>query len=133
MVDIGIMRALCSMPVDVEFPKGDLLKIYNGAMAEQFAGQEMLVSQKGNLYYWSRQAKSSSAEVDYLAIVNGKIVPVEIKSAAAGRLRSLHLLLETYKNCPKGLVFSSHQKINSTENRLEFMPLYWVASATETG
>ena len=82
------------MPVDIEYAKGDLLKIYNGAMAEQFAGQEMLVSQNGSLYYWSRPAKSSSAEVDYLAIINGSIVPVEIKSAPAGRLKSLHLLLD---------------------------------------
>jgi uncharacterized protein len=71
--------------------------------------------------------------VDYIAIVNGVIVPVEIKSAASGRLRSLHLLLETYKNCPKGLVFSSNPKISFVENRLEFMPLYWASSATKTG
>jgi predicted AAA+ superfamily ATPase len=130
MVDIGIMRALCSMPVDVEYGNRDLLKIYNGAMAEQFAGQEMLVSQNGSLYYWSRPAKSSSAEVDYLAIINGAIVPVEIKSGAAGRLKSLHLLLDTYKNCPKGFVFSSHPKMSSMQNRLEFLPLYWAGSAT---
>jgi predicted AAA+ superfamily ATPase len=133
MVDIGVMRTLCSMPVDVEYANPDLLKIYNGAMAEQFAGQEMLVSQNGNLYYWSRPAKSSSAEVDYLININGEVVPVEIKSAAAGRLKSLHLLLETYKNCPKGLVFSSNPKVSSVENRLEFLPLYWANSATKMG
>lgn len=132
MVDIGIMRALCSMPVELEYPTPDILKIYNGAMAEQFAGQEMLVSQKGELYYWSRSAKNSSAEVDYIATVNGSIIPVEIKSAAAGRLKSLHLLLSTYANCPKGLVFSTHQKMSSAEGKLEFLPLYWVASATRT-
>ena len=47
MVDIGIIRALCSMPMDIEYTNPDLLKIYNGAMAEQFAGQEMLVSPEG--------------------------------------------------------------------------------------
>jgi uncharacterized protein len=132
MVDIGIMRALCSMPMDVEYANPDLLRIYNGATSEQFAGQEMLVSQNGNVYYWSRAAKSSSAEVDYLAVINNEIVPIEIKSAAAGRLKSLHLLLETYKNCHRGLVFSSHPKM-SPQDRLEFLPLYWVASATKTG
>ena len=133
MVDIGIMRALCSMPQDIEYSTPDLLKIYNGAMAEQFAGQEMLVSQNGNLYYWSRFAKSSSAEVDYIASINGSIVPVEIKSAAEGRLKSLHLFLDTYKNCPRGLVFSSHPEMSSTKNRLEFLPLYWANSATKIG
>jgi predicted AAA+ superfamily ATPase len=133
MVDIGIMRALCSMPMDIEYTNPDLLKIYNGAMAEQFAGQEMLVSQNGNLYYWSRNAKSSTAEVDYIATMSGSIVPVEIKSAPEGSLKSLHLFLDTYTNCPKGLVFSTHPKMSSTEKKLEFLPLYWVHSATKNG
>ena len=61
------MRHLTGMPVDVEYLKADLLNIYRGARAEQFVGQEMALSQKENLYYWSRRAKSSSAEVDFLA------------------------------------------------------------------
>ena len=133
MVDIGIMRYLCSMPVEVEFPTPDLLKIYKGAMAEQFAGQEMLVSQNGSLYYWSRRAKSSSAEVDYVAVVDGAIVPVEIKSAVSGRLKSLHLMLNTYKNCPRGLVFSSDPRMSITQDGLEYLPLYWAGSATRSG
>jgi predicted AAA+ superfamily ATPase len=80
MVDIGLMRHLTGMPVDVEYGKADLLNIYRGAMAEQFVGQEMALSQKDDLYYWSRRAKSSSAEVDYLAIIDGRIHPVEVKS-----------------------------------------------------
>ena len=58
------MRSLSGMPDDVEYAKDDLLAVYRGAMAEQFVGQEMLISQNGSLYYWDRQAKSSSAEVD---------------------------------------------------------------------
>jgi len=96
MLDLGLMRYLSGMPDDIEYARGDLLAIYLGAMAEQFVGQEMLVSQQGNLYYWDRQAKSSTAEVDYLAVMNGIIHPVEVKSGASGSLRSLHLFLATY-------------------------------------
>ncbi len=106
MLDIGLMRYLSGMPNDIEYAKSDLLAIYRGAMAEQFVGQEMLVSQKGGLYYWDRQAKSSSAEVDYLAVLDGKIHPVEVKSGATGSLRSLHLFLASYPECGKALVFS---------------------------
>ena len=80
MLDIGLMRYLSGMPAGREYAKTDLLAIYRGAMAEQFVGQEMAVSQNGTLYYWSRQAKSSSAEVDYLAVLDGVIHPVEVKS-----------------------------------------------------
>jgi uncharacterized protein len=78
MLDIGLMRHLSGMPGDIEYAKNDLLSIYLGAMVEQFGSQEMLVSHQGGLYYRDRQAKSSSAEVDYLAVLNGRIHPVEV-------------------------------------------------------
>jgi len=84
MLDLGLMRYLSGMPDDVEYAKGDLLAIYRGTMAEQFVGQEMLISQNGSLYYWDRQAKSSFAEVDYLAVIDGRIHPVEVKSGTTG-------------------------------------------------
>jgi len=69
MVDIGLLRYLSGMPVDVEYGKADLNNIYRGAMSEQFVGQEMVLSQKQDVYYWSRRAKSSSSEVDYVAVM----------------------------------------------------------------
>jgi len=43
MVDIGLMRYLRGMPVDVEYTRTDLLDIYRGAMAEQFVGRELIL------------------------------------------------------------------------------------------
>ena len=130
MVDIGLMRYLTGMPIDVEYQKEELLNIYQGGMAEQFVGQEMLLSQNGSLHYWSRRAKSSSAEVDYLAIIEGKIYPIEVKSAPSGRLKSLHLFLKTYQNCPKGIVFSTGPYRELAAERISFVPLYYAFSAT---
>ncbi|MBI2195360.1 MAG: ATP-binding protein [Planctomycetes bacterium] len=132
VVDIGLMQHLCAMPVDVEYARSDLLSIYEGAMAEQFVGQEMAFSQD-ELCYWAREARGSSAEVDYLAAVAGRICPVEVKSGAAGRLRSLHLLLQTYPNCPEGLVFSTAPFLRLPEQRLAFIPLYYAYSAAGEG
>jgi len=130
MLDIGLMRSLSGMPAEVEYAKAELLAIYRGAMAEQFVGQEMLISQKGGLFYWARQAKSSSAEVDYLAVMNGKIHPVEVKSGASGSLKSLHLLSETYKKSGKALVFSARPYADIPEKNMTFLPLYFAFSAT---
>ncbi|MFH1674816.1 MAG: AAA family ATPase [Pseudomonadota bacterium] len=130
MVDIGLMRYLTGMPVDVEYARTDLIGIYRGAMAEQFVGQEMVLSQQGNVYYWSRRAKSSSAEVDYVAVIGGKIHPVEVKSGAVGRLKSLHLFLNTYENCFKGIVFSTRPYAELPDQNLVFVPLYFAFSAT---
>ena len=131
MVDIGLMRHLTGMPVDVEYGKADLLNIYRGAMAEQFVGQEMVLSQKEDLYYWSRRAKSSSAEVDYVAVIDGRIHPVEVKSGASGRLKSLHLFLEKYKNSPRGIVFSMQPYAELAEKNIVFIPLYCAFSVTQ--
>lgn len=131
MLDVGLMRYLSGMPDDIEYARGDLLAIYRGAMAEQFVGQEMLVSQQGSLYYWDRQAKSSSAEVDYLAVIGGKIHPVEVKSGAAGSLRSLHLLLASYPECGKALVFSDRPYSDLPEQKITFLPLYSAFAATK--
>ena len=110
--------------------KNDLLSIYRGAMAEQFVGREMLVSQQGGLYYWDRQAKSSSAEVDYLAVLNGRIHPVEVKSGATGSSRSLHLFLASYPECGRALVFSDRPYAGLPEQQITFLPLYSAFAVT---
>ena len=130
MLDVGLMRCLSRMPDDSEFAREDLLAIYRGAMAEQFVGQEMLVSQRGSLYYWDRPAKSSSAEVDYLAVLDGKIHPVEVKSGATGSLRSLHLFMATYPECGRALVFSDRPYADLPEQGITFLPLYSAFAAT---
>ena len=82
------------------------------------------------VYYWSRRAKSSSAEVDYVGVMNGKIYPLEVKSGSPGRLKSLHLFLKTYKKSPKGIVLSVRPYEELPEKNLTYIPLYLAFSAT---
>jgi hypothetical protein len=131
MVDVGLWQSVCGLKADVEYAKDDLLDIYRGAMAEQFVGQEMRAAQGPDLYYWAREARSSAAEVDYLAVVNKTIHPVEVKSGASGRLKSLHLLLQTYPNCGEGLVFSTAPYAELPEQKVKFLPLYFAYAATK--
>jgi len=128
MLDLGLMQHLCGMSFDIEFTRRDLLAIYRGALAEQFVGQELLSAGQGDLYYWAREAKSSSAEVDFLTVRNGQIHPVEVKSGASGRLKSLHLFLRTYPDCPTGYVFSCANYSELPEQKLIFIPIYYTYS-----
>lgn len=132
IVDIGIWQHLSGMRIDTAYAENDLMAIYRGAMAEQFVGQEMMVSQGSDLYYWAREARGSSAEVDYLAVVRDSIFGVEVKSGPAGRLRSMHMLLQTYQNCAGGMVFSAGPYSELPEQRLTFIPLYFVYAATRS-
>jgi uncharacterized protein len=131
MVDIGLLQHLCGMPVDIEYSRSDLLDIHEGAMAEQFVGQELIASGQDSLCYWARQAKNSNAEVDFLITQDGRIRPVEVKGGAAGRLRSLHLLLQTYPHVADGYVFSCAPYAELPDQRLVFLPLYYAYSAAK--
>lgn len=128
LVDIGLMQQLCNLPLDTEYHKSDLMSIYKGALAEQFVGQELMVSGETELYYWSRKAKSSSAEVDYVLAKNGRTIPIEVKSGPAGRLRSLHLFLKKYQESPGGYILSTAPYAALPEQKLIFLPLYYAYS-----
>ena len=130
-LDIGLMQRLCQVPIDMEIQQDDLLAIYRGKLAEQFVAQEMLATSQGAIFYWSRENRGSNAEVDYLVVRNGAIYPVEVKSGASGALRSLHLLLQTYPECPAGFVLSSRPYTQMPEQKLIFLPLYSAAILSE--
>jgi predicted AAA+ superfamily ATPase len=130
MVDVGVWQNVCGLRTDVEYAREDLLDIYRGASAEQFVGQEIRAAQGPDLYYWSREARGSTAAVDFLTVVNKTIHPVEVKSGSSGRLRSLHLLLKTYPNCGEGLVFSTAPYAELPDQKVKFLPLYFAYAAS---
>jgi predicted AAA+ superfamily ATPase len=129
MLDIGLMANLNGLNISKEYLKSDLLSIFRGAMAEQFVGQEILAATNDDLYYWAREAASSSAETDFLVEKLGKVIPIEVKSGKSGSLKSLHLLLETYKNVENAYVFSNAAFGQISEQKITFLPLYYTASA----
>jgi hypothetical protein len=134
VLDVGVMQRLAGLPLDVRLAKADLLALHNGAVAEQFVGQE-LRSQGGMgsepLHYWSRAA--GAAEVDYLLRQGSEIRPVEVKSGPAGRLRSLHQLLLDQPACSPGLVLSEAPYAELPEQGLVFCPLYFAGSLAAAG
>ena len=95
-LDIGLMQNLCGLTTEIIHEK-DLMAIYQGALMEQFAGQELIAGQdcfdRPALHYWAREAKNSSAEIDYVCRSGSGIVPIEVKSGKTGRLKSLHRFL----------------------------------------
>ena len=124
MLDIGILQRICQVPADIEITHDDLLSIYRGKLAEQFVAQELIAWHSNDLYYWARDAKNSNAEVDFLTVKKGAVYPVEVKSGPSGKLRSLHLMLKNYPNCPEGLVLYSGIFKELAEQKIRFLPLY---------
>ncbi len=103
----------------------DILFLSQGAMMEQFVGQELLAYQypysAPELFFWSREAKSSQAEVDYLILHGTQILPIEVKSKSVGHLKSIKRFMEE-KNAPLGIRISEHPF--SFKDQILSVPLY---------
>lgn len=93
-LDIGLVNRACGLKL---INTDDLITVYEGGLAEQFAGQELLSSGPGfeepALYYWLREEKNSNAEIDYLITHGAKVMPLEIKAGKTGVLKSMHVFL----------------------------------------
>lgn len=93
-LDIGLMNAICGLGWNTISQMADAKLVNEGAIAEQFVGQHLQeilsTSLNRELTYWLREGRSTNAEVDYVLALNGKIIPIEVKSGTGGSLKSLH-------------------------------------------
>lgn len=125
-LDVGLVQTACGLQGRLSIEK-DFMQINSGAIAEQFAGQELGAyadrHQPSNLFFWARDEKSSSAEVDYVVSVDAKILPLEIKAGKTGTLKSLKLFL-TGKKAEFGIRISQ-EKLSYYDNILS-LPLYMI-------
>ena len=127
--DIGLYQAMSGRPADEVLRERDLLNTYNGALAEQFVAQELAASLGGTEpHWWKRDAKNAQAEIDFMVAMNGKAQPIEVKSGAAGRLKSVHQLIKEYPSVADVVVFSSAPFGEIREQRLRFLPIYYAGT-----
>jgi len=106
-LDIGLVNHILKLKLTA---LEDLVTVNEGGLAEQFVGQELLATEPfftdPQLYYWTREGKSSSAELDYVIDYNNKIYPIEVKAGKTGTLKSLHIFMFE-KKLKKALRFST--------------------------
>lgn len=131
-LDIGLMNRVMGIDYNESLSHKNLLSIYRGQLAEQFIGQEFVTATRKQLYYWSRDAKNSNAEIDYLIHREGKFVPVEVKDGPSGKLKSLHLYRNAY-HPSFSVVFHAGLQGILKEEKISFLPLYFAASFVKYG
>ena len=141
-MDVGLMCAALHLNL-LDLDREDLTLVNNGAVAEQFVGQHLLHSgppyETPALHYWAREARNSTAEVDYVIAVGRRIVPVEIKAGTTGSLKSLHQFLREKRSDvalrlnaePPSLLQDSKKLPDgvATSYRLLSLPLYLAGQA----
>lgn len=123
-LDIGLMNSSCNLDLDKFLLEDKTNDKFDGAIAEQFVGQELLTIvpsyQEAKLYYWET-LNSGTAEIDYLVSVKNKIYPLEVKAGKTGKLRSLHVYMQEYH--PDFGVRISARKLEY-ENSILSIPIY---------
>ena len=122
-LDIGLWVRWNRFPITNDVFTLDLLSLFKGKLAEQFVAQELL-TQFDDVFYWKREKKSSTAEIDFLIEKEGMLYPIEVKSGASGRLRSMHLFLEQFSHVKWGIVLCEGEFKILLEQKLIFLPLY---------
>lgn len=93
-LDVGLMNAISGLNWRTLSQLDDMKLVNEGAIAEQFVGQHLqgILADTANreLTYWLREGRSANAEVDFVIALGGRILPIEVKAGATGRMKSLH-------------------------------------------
>jgi len=132
-LDTGIVNYVAGIQKDI-FSVTDISDVWRGKVAEHIVGQE-LFSGKTQFFakrnFWSRNAHSSEAEVDFIIQHENQIIPVEVKSGHNSKLRSIHLFMDEVEHQTAIRIWSgkmSKDKVNTPKGKsfdLFNIPFYY--------
>ena len=134
LVDTGLVNYMAGIQSEL-YNSADLNDTYRGRIAEHITGQELLCLSESVLFklnYWTRPEYASSAEVDFIWPYREFLVPIEVKSGTAGKLRSLHQFINRAPHGYAVRVYSGKFNIISTRTvsgkpyKLMNLPFYLV-------
>jgi len=91
MSDVGLLSARAGITLQ-SLGSADIHQ-FSGALTENYVAGA-LAARGFELNYWESK---SSAEVDFLIVMDGSVVPVEVKAAENTRSRSLAVFMDRYK------------------------------------
>ena len=97
-IDTGLCCSSLGLSFDSLIEVEDITLINSGAIAEQVVGQMLRTIHpfyiEPTLFYWHRDEKTSKAELDYVIQHQNKVIPIEVKAGASGKMKSLQLFME---------------------------------------
>ncbi len=91
--DVGLLCAKKNIVAEDILFLSNELDDFKGGMVENYVCNQLVASGHQN-YYW---ASERSAEVDFVILREGKIIPIEVKSAENTKAKSLDLYIKKFK------------------------------------
>lgn len=116
-LDTGILNYILGISAQM-LPLNDLSQSYKGAIIPHIITQELISiqSKKADLpHFWVREKKQSSSEVDLVYAIDGKVIPIEIKSGSTGSLKSLHQFIESANHPYAVRIYAGEFEVQTTK------------------
>jgi len=95
-LDTGLLNYAADIQAELLTVK-DFNSLYKGYIVNHIAVQELIASKSEINYaprFWVRENANSNAEVDIVYAFQSMLIPIEVKSGAKGRLRSLQEFID---------------------------------------
>ena len=115
--DMGLLSAKKDLSADDILYMVEEINDFKGGMAENYVNVQLTINGY-KTYYWESER---GAEVDFVIQREGKLIPIEVKSADNTKAKSLKVYMETYK--PDYAIKLSTKNFGF-ENRKKTVPLY---------
>ncbi len=115
--DLGLLCAKKDLLANDILYMSEELNDFKGGMVENYVNVQLTINEY-NTYYWESQR---GAEIDFVIQREGKLIPIEVKSADNTRAKSLKVYMETYK--PAYAIKLSAKNFGFEDNK-KTVPLY---------
>ncbi|MBI3508883.1 MAG: ATP-binding protein [Chlamydiia bacterium] len=119
--DVGLLGAQSSLSAQTIIDGNRLFMEFKGALTENYVGQELKATQGKEAYYWTSEG---IAEIDFLLESDHDIYPIEVKSGASAKKKSLLVYYQKYT--PSKLIRATAMNLKHDGEIYNF-PLYLVS------
>lgn len=115
--DLGLLCAKKDLAANDILYMVEELNDFKGGMVENYVNVQLMINGY-HTYYWESER---GAEVDFVIQRDGKIIPIEVKSADNTKAKSLKVYMDTYK--PEYAIKLSAKNFGF-EGNIKTVPLY---------
>ena len=115
--DLGLLCAKKDLVANDILYMVDEINDFKGGMVENYVNTQLL-SNGYQTYYWESKR---GAEIDFVIQREGKLIPLEVKSADNTKSKSLNIYIETYQ---PAYAIKLSTKNFAFENNKKIVPLY---------
>ncbi|OQX76720.1 MAG: hypothetical protein B6D61_08370 [Bacteroidetes bacterium 4484_249] len=119
VLDTGLINHFAGLKIGL-LSANNLNEVYEGKIAEHIVGQELLAKQYNvfnKINFWVNEKKGSMAEVDFLYLFQDKLIPIEVKSGASGKLKSLHKFMELAPHSYAVRCYAGELRVDKINNK----------------